>query len=322
MKGLKFLLLLFVSLAFYQGSFAQKTYRLGFYNFENLFFPEDDSLTRDEEFTPDGMRRWNNYKYFKKLDQLSRVISIMGEWSSIDVLAFCEVEEERCIRDLIQRKALQKTKYKVSYAKSEDRRGIDVGLIYNSESFRLHKDTSIKVRTKDQPEFRTRDILHSILISNSNDTIHFFVNHWPSKYRGKLESEPLRLLASNTLSEYVQRNVPKKAMLICMGDFNDAPEERSILNLEKNTAWTNLLAENNNGTHKYQADWSTIDQAFVSQSFLKAFNPKLTVFNEKFLLQNDDKFLGEKPRRSFNGMVYDSGGFSDHLPIYVDIISP
>lgn len=313
-----------VFLSFHASAQKESSYRFAFYNFENLFDTEDDSLTRDEEFTPEGERRWTNYKYYKKLDQLARVIAVMGEWSSLDLLAYCEVENEACVQDLINRPALRREAYGIAHANSEDRRGIDVGLIYNKNRFQLIYKENIQLRSDELPSFRTRDILHAFLVSNEADSFHVFVNHWPSKYGGKLESEALRMLASKTLSENVNRLKASNpgAKIICMGDFNDDVFEPSIKYLEEASELINLSQHylTKRGTHKYQETWSVIDQLFVSKSIQEGFLLTPHVFEEDFLLTADEKFLGEKPLRTFIGFRYNSEGFSDHLPVYLDLI--
>ena len=39
--------------------FAQKPHKIMFYNMENFFDTIDDPETNDEEFLPDGAKRWN-----------------------------------------------------------------------------------------------------------------------------------------------------------------------------------------------------------------------------------------------------------------------
>ena len=54
--------------------FAQKPYMVVFYNLENFFDTINDPETRDDEFTPDGSRKWNTVKYNKKLNNMERVL--------------------------------------------------------------------------------------------------------------------------------------------------------------------------------------------------------------------------------------------------------
>jgi hypothetical protein len=49
-------------------------------------------------------------------------------------------------------------------------------------------------------------------------------------------------------------------------------------------------------------------------------NKAASIFAPDFLLEKDEKFNGVKPYRAFNGFKY-NGGVSDHLPVYVDLIS-
>jgi hypothetical protein len=42
------------------------------------------------------------------------------------------------------------------------------------------------------------------------------------------------------------------------------------------------------------------------------------VFEADYLLENDEKYLGKQPFRTYLGMKY-QGGFSDHLPVFVDL---
>lgn len=306
-------------------TYAQTNYRFAFYNFENLFDVVDDPETRDEEFTPEGPRHWNNYKYYRKLDQLARVVSLMGDWSALDALGFCEVEHQSCIEDLLQREPLIREKFGIVYEESDDRRGIDVGFIYNKRVFKEIYHQKIEVRTNDEPDFRTRDILLVQLNAlESNDSIYFLINHWPSKYRGKLESEHLRILASKRLSESINELLEKNknAKIIVMGDFNDTREERSIQLLEESTGLINVFSDYKASikSHKYQAEWSLIDQIFITPRVSVEFDIKKFVYEAEFLLEPDEKFLGQKPRRSFTGMSYNADGFSDHLPVFIDLV--
>lgn len=303
---------------------AQNNYRFAFYNFENLFDVVDDPQTRDEEFTPEGQRHWNNFKYYKKLDQIARVVSLMGDWSAVDVLGFCEVEHESCIQDLLNRDPLKRNDFGIVYEESEDRRGIDVGLIYNKKVFKELDHQAIKIRSEEEPEFRTRDILLVKLLSiETKDSIYFLINHWPSKYRGKLESEHLRVLASTTLANAINDILEKehRAKIIVMGDFNDTRDEKSIQLLEEETGLTNAFANYRASikSHKYQADWSLIDQIFTSDRVEKEFRIRSFVYDAPFLLEEDQKFLGQKPIRSFTGFSYNPNGFSDHLPVFIDL---
>ncbi len=106
-----------------------------------------------------------------------------------------------------------------------------------------------------------------------------------------------------------------------MGDFNDTPSNKSLVYLNDNE---NIkLLECKHGTHKYQGKWSKLDHFFISNSLLKNHNYSVdgetNVCKQSFLLEKDKKHLGYKPFRTFVGFNY-NGGFSDHLPIFIDLV--
>jgi len=77
------------------------------------------------------------------------------------------------------------------------------------------------------------------------------------------------------------------------------------------------------GTIKYQGKWYEFDHIFVSGSFISDTNLFIDpggkrIFAPGFLLENDASNTGVKPFRTYIGYRY-NGGYSDHLPIYIDI---
>jgi len=70
-------------------------------------------------------------------------------------------------------------------------------------------------------------------------------------------------------------------------------------------------------------EWGVLDQLIISGNLLSTTNSIFTsqqdahIFEAGFLLENDRKYLGKQPFRTYAGMKFQDG-FSDHLPIYVD----
>jgi len=168
------------------------------------------------------------------------------------------------------------------------------------------------------------------------DTLHVVVNHWPSRSAGQLESEPNRIRAAKTLRSKVDSlfRVSVNSYIIITGDFNDTPDDVSLTNyLEADTelsyplpgALYNLSSDTKKkGTIKYQGNWMVFDQFIVSGAFFDKSNSLETsrsdyrILDEKFLLTNDQSYTGKRPFRTYMGYRYE-GGFSDHLPVYIDI---
>jgi predicted extracellular nuclease len=329
-----FLLLLAANLVFAQ----ENNFRIVFYNVENYFDPIDDTITADEEFTEEGTRHWSWYKFNQKTSKIYKAISAFSQWEIPDVIAFCEIENRFVLEELIKKTPFIDQDYQIVHEESEDFRGIDVGLIYNPKTVWPLEHHMVKIRFEGKPDKRTRDILHFKALLKNKDTLHIFVNHWPSKYGGAVATIPFRAEAARTLKTYTDSilQANPNANIVITGDFNDTPEDESIAvhlnakSTEKSSGHPLINLSNNitklgyEGTHRYQGQWSTIDQFIVSKSMLNENNKiytsetKMKIGNIDILLEEDKKYTGKKPYRTFIGFKY-HGGFSDHLPILLDL---
>lgn len=311
-------------------------YRIVFYNVENLFDAENDSLTLDDTFTPEGTAHWNFAKYKKKTNRIAQVIMAVGGWEVPELVGLCEVENRYVLEGITQHTALAKFRYEIAHFDSPDRRGIDVALLYQKDKFKPLHTEAISVHLDN--ETTTRDILYVKGVTTTEDTLHIFVNHWPSKYGGALETIPKRNAAARTLrnktDSLLNENILTK--IIIMGDFNTEAERIPVhKTLGAKLVWENsqavglynLSARWNRivgyGSHKYHGVWSSIDQIIISNGLLKgngilfASAEDAHIFRAAFLLE-EDKDGGSKPFRTHIGMRYNDG-FSDHLPIYLDL---
>jgi len=315
--------------------FSQEKFRIICYNVENLYDCEKDSLGKYTPFTETGAYQWTYGKYKLKLNNISKAIIAAGEWETPVLIGLNEIENATVLNDLLQKTQLKSTNYKFLHRDSPDLRGIDVALIYHPEKFNVINEKYLQVILKERP---TRDILFASGIVPNGDTLHVFVNHWPSRYGGELESEPNRIIAAQTLRHVVdslfQANI--KSKIIIMGDFNDYPSNISLTQtLGAMREWEtavpgrlyNLSAQFEKkegvGSHKFQGEWGVLDQFIVSGELLNKNSSFYTSKEENhicqapFLLKKDR--TGNAPKRSFLGTFF-VNGFSDHLPIYLDIL--
>jgi hypothetical protein len=69
--------------------------------------------------------------------------------------------------------------------------------------------------------------------------------------------------------------------------------------------------------------WEMIDQVIVSKPVIESLlcheTGALKIFKPQFLLQDDPKYPGERPFATYLGYRY-QGGYSDHLPVILDLI--
>lgn len=325
---------------FFNGLYAQtEQFRIVSYNVENFFDCIDDTATLDEEYLPGGMRGWNNTKYKQKQANIAKVIAAIGGWTPPALIALCEIESRKCLTDLTKY-ALKAYKYEFTHYESPDARGIDVALLYHPRQFTPLCSQPITVELPDSRP--TRDILYAKGLVLDTDTLHVFVCHFPSRLGGELASENKRLAAAAVVRAHIDSIFAQQpaANIIVMGDFNDYPENRSVAEviggrpldeMPCTTKMYNLMhiyVKQDIGTYKYQGNWGCLDQFIVSENLL---NPNSTIhtsqenthiFNAEWLQESDQTHLGTKPFRTYIGMKY-NGGFSDHLPIYIDLsVSP
>ncbi len=314
-------------------------FRVVFYNVENLFDIYDDSLKLDNEFTPEEIRHWDNRKFYKKLNNIYRVILNVGEWEPPAIVGLCEIENRFVLNKLVYDTPLNKFEYKIIHEESPDKRGIDVAMLYRPDLFTPLFYKNIKIQFPFDTASRTRDILYVKGLVYDTDTIHFFVNHWPSKYGGLMATKPKRTFVASVLKSQVDSlfNMSDSIKIFIMGDFNDEPYDESVVNHLgakpdtsefKPNELVNLMAgiykKEKIGTLKYQGQWNVLDQFIVSGSLvnnskgiaISAEGPQ--IFHPQYLLEEDDKYTGKKPFRTYTGMKY-NGGFSDHFPVYVDL---
>jgi hypothetical protein len=334
-----FIFLLFVCFTSHY-SFAQQNtgdFSILFYNVENLFDTHDNPETEDDYFTPDGEFHWTSKRLTAKLLNISKVILMASGWNVPDIAVFCEIENRGVIEKLIYNTPLKTVPYKIIHKESPDHRGIDVALIYNSERFFPLEYNYYPLVVNNKP-INTRELLYVSGVLNGKDTLHIFGNHWPSRYSGFLETKSFRKAAATLLREKVDELNRKyqSPKIVILGDFNDNPEDESIsktLNAKKieqpiaDNQLYNLFYDLNKtelGTLKYQSQWFVFDQIIVSGSlltansgiFAKPENAKVLAL--PFLLEEDQKFGGKKPFRTYYGFSY-NGGFSDHLPVLLQL---
>jgi len=299
-----------------------------FYNVENLFDTLDDTTVWDDHFLPDSLKKWTDERYYKKLSDLAKVLTAISEDDLPEIIGVCEVENRQVVEDLFKTDSLSKRKYKVIHEQSPDFRGIDVALAYDSDLMSELYHENIRVSFSFEPETTTRDILYAKLLS-CGDTLHVFVNHWPSRHGGQEKSEPKRLKAATVLRTKIDSILLKdqKAKVIAMGDFNDYPDNRSmteIMNCEPGasqmlTNMTYRFHAEGIGTYNYRGEWGMLDQFIVSDGLLfsaegcATSDSAVAVFKEDWMMYFPESG-SPSPSKTYGGPNY-YGGYSDHLPI-------
>lgn len=319
---------------------SQTNYRVMFYNVENLFDTVKDSTKSDDDFLPYGEMKWTSWRYWEKLKNITRVITAVGQMQSPSLVGLCEVENDSVLFDLTRRSPLRAQGYEYIATNSSDDRGIDVALLYQPAHFRLLQKHEYIVSLKGKHARPTRNILHASGKVIDGSILDVFVVHMPSRYGGQLESEPHRLEVASLLRGKVDSifNLSSNHNIIILGDFNDYPDNKSVHEVLRAKSLNEFHSDNelynmffhrakekNFGSYYFQGRWGILDQIIVSGSLLKDNNSvsiknrEAHIFKADFLLEEDKKYGVQKPFRTYLGPRY-VGGFSDHLPVYLDLI--
>jgi Endonuclease/Exonuclease/phosphatase family len=215
------------------------------WNLQNLFDIDVSDIAADLEFTPE--EGWDGEALDNKLTNLAEIIKLMHGGQGPDLLGICEVENKELLDELVVRTGLPNLV--VAHKNSPDIRGIDTSLIYSNKVFAPDGEP---VGHNVHFRFPTRDIFEVPLkVKSSGARLHCFVNHWPSRSRGQYETEPLRIAVAENCA-YLVREVLKfkhedyvamadseatlqalntrfDANVLLMGDFNDEPYSRSVV---------------------------------------------------------------------------------------------
>lgn len=313
---------------------------IGFYNFENLFDTLDHVEKLDEDFTPNGSLSWNTQKYKEKINNLAKVVSEIGTKTTPDglaILGVAEIENRSVLEDVVRHPLLVQRKYQIIHYESPDKRGIDVGFLYQPKYFSVSESKAYPLKIFDDNGERvfTRDVL---LVGGYFDgaPMYVMVNHWPSRRGGEEASQPLRNAAAS-LCKHIADSLHQanpKAKVIIMGDLNDDPVSPSVKEVigaqskKKKVppgGFFNPLFKSYRkglGTLAYRDAWNLFDQLLISQNFLNDPDGyqfyKVGIHNPPYLYQKSGRFKGY-PFRTFGGGAY-LGGYSDHFPVYLFII--
>ena len=336
-----FLFIFILSLTNISKAQEKKQYKLAtiaFYNLENLFDtivdPDTNKILQDD-FTPNGPHRWDSKKYYTKLDNMSKVIRLLGAdlaGTPPMVVGISEVENKNVIIDLINTKNLKPYNYGIVHYESPDKRGIDVALIYRKDFVTIKNSKNVPLKAN----FKTRSQL-VVEAELDGETLYFLVNHWPSRRGGEKRSSPRReatAALSRSLADSIL-NIHPDAKIIMMGDLNDQPTNKSVKKVfrtsgdiknVKDGQFYNTMEhfyKKGVGTGAWRDTWSLFDQLIISPSFLEKDRTnwvfyKSYIFNKPFLINPKGRFKGY-PLRSFVGTTW-QGGYSDHFPVYLYLV--
>jgi endonuclease/exonuclease/phosphatase family metal-dependent hydrolase len=298
-----------------------------FWNVENLFDAADDpNVAGDEEFTPDGPKRWTERRLARKLANLARVIGAMKGGKGPDLIGLAEVENRAVLVRLVADLAPLGRAYKIVHKDSPSERGIDTALIYDANVFTLEGSDFLHVEAGD-----TRDVVEARL-AHGGHPLTVFVNHWPSR----AHPEEARQAAARVVRRRVDALLAADphADVLILGDLNDHPTDPSVTqglrakgdraNLARGDLYDAMAPVQNDpgrGTYFYRNAWEVLDHVIASPGLLGDAGLRLVPDSVGPAVLTEDQLFDPagpappRPNRSYSGNRYHTTGYSDHLPV-------
>lgn len=261
------------------------------YNVCNLFDTINDPGIHDLVLSSEAYR--------SKTAALAHVI---GELAP-DIIALCEVENARVLRDLLSTAPLDTIPYHFIHYDSPDNRGIDVALLYRAD--RMTSLNSEPVRVSDS--YPTRDILRAeFSLSGTGRELTVYAVHLPSRRGGYGRATRMREMIAARLGDMASRETPGTGVIV-MGDMNDNPTSKLLRrNLPGLDCLTAEAHRHGQGSYAWRDTWQMYDHIFVNRDLQPYGNAR--IFVRDWMLTGAGRFRG-----------YPDRNVSDHLPVYVRI---
>ena len=296
---------------------------------------------------------WNDERATWKVQNVAKVINLIP--SKPDILVLAEVENENVVGQLARRIGFEDS-FVVS--DSPDHRGIDVAILYNKKALEFVNSVQVAVvgEALTKP---TRNILRAeFKIKGTNgkpikgSSIFVYANHWPSQAAPSVA----RMQAAKILRKDIDKltaDYDGTPYFVAMGDFNTIPKDKPhpFNNLLTNSnTWKAALVDSESwaraqvpaleqsllpGSYWYgtQKAWNKLDHIFVSKNLVNEYGVELIpssffILNNKEIMEpsysrsRDEKTFWIPKRMNTSAETQDDLGFSDHLPIGIDLRVP
>ncbi|WP_044400640.1 endonuclease [Lacinutrix sp. Hel_I_90] len=320
-----------------------KIHTVAFYNLENLFDTINDPTKNDEASPMMEIKADREDIYKKKVHNMARVISDIGYETAGNapaLIGICEVENVNVVEDVANDPLLLAKDYGIVHFESPDRRGIDVGLMYQKALFQPISKSSHTLKIYDDQTRKRVYTRDQLLVSGKLDgeLIHVIVSHWPSRSGGEARSRSKRVAAAKLNKRIIDslQVIDPYAKIITMGDLNDDPTNESVKDVlqAKNkkskvklkgiyNPYIDLFKKKGLGTTAYRDAWSLFDQIMFTKPLIdegyESFKfYQAGIYNKYYLVNKQGRYKGY-PLRSFADGGF-TDGFSDHFPVYIYLI--
>lgn len=290
--------------------------RILFWNTENFFHPSVKDHNPDLTYRPGSYLEYGSRAYTLQCENIAHLLNNVNA----HVLALTEIEDYRVLHDL--RSIIHYSRdFKIIHRDSPDRRGIDCALLFRRSKLNLTHHRFQPVTLPDGSP--TRDIIETAFVWDDL-SLRIFVIHAPSRY-GNRDNAAHRIYTIKQLIEIIENSNPANddIILFC-GDMNDEFQDESLQTLAdyswKYHDFIRFSDPENARSYYWNGQWMNYDHFFalVRKQLDKNVVFKFKVVKKNFLLTENEK--GEHVPFRFSTARKILGGYSDHLPLQLEII--
>ena len=330
---------------------APSRIRVATWNVENLFDADDDPANEgDDEFVKGEWRKWSDERYQRKVSHLAEAIVAMKP----DVICLQEVENRGVLTDLVNAVRTHPDMHSftnIVHYDSKDMRGIDVAMISR------FPEMSSKLNCKSG--FR-RGFLTALFDTGGDTRLTLIGCHLKSCLGKAKENARIRLAetkeARGIIDDILKEN--PNSSLVMLGDFNenaDGPSFKNGLFATTNLKFAASAAGKKQGflysvlgeikpaapgSYYYlpKKTWNTFDSLIIPVSMTRRTpasgpdwrlaaalpnKPNVAVFKFPDAVWTERDGRPKPFRRSHDGTGNKPyvEGYSDHYPVYVELIN-
>lgn len=221
------------------------TINVTWWNLQNFFDTDDDPISKDFQYT--AAHGWTQPVFEAKKTNLANALNATHSGAGPELLAVAEIEKDALLRELIIAMGKPHLKVVADPTGTKDLRGIDVAMAYDDRKLRVKSSKTHLVHLR----YRTRDIFEVVFdVLGAGEELVVIAGHWPSRSRGRYESEPVRIAVAEHTAFLVEDHVKVQPeeyerlraasdiqtvrdrwerRVLVVGDFNDEPGDRSVV---------------------------------------------------------------------------------------------
>jgi hypothetical protein len=317
-----------------------ETHYLTWWNLENLFDCESaDRPAWLTELYRRELKGWDEEVLDQKLTNLATIISGLNNQRGPDILGVCEAENLHVLEMLLDKLKPLKRHYRILHDVIQPAWGIDVSIIYDAGKYSVSGDTySFELFQREVP----RNIFQGCFSTVAGHEIVIVANHWPARGDVAKTSESSRIVTAQVLSHRIEvllEKHGKNTPIVIMGDFNDQPFASSLADYAfasnsrnkvlhgqlphlYNMMWP-VLGQRK-GSVVYNSEPQLPDQILVSKGVLNSAGG-FRLLSDSAILEAENKMSTGRYQRPLrfgrpaNARIYNAKGFSDHLPISLEL---